>query len=55
MHSVLQGNPAAPWVGPGLAERLKKERASEAKKKDKKNKKKMETYKSGGHSDATNS
>jgi hypothetical protein len=25
MHSVMSGNSAAPWVGAGLAERLKQE------------------------------
>ncbi len=25
IHSVVAGNPVAPWVGPGLAERLKQE------------------------------
>jgi hypothetical protein len=35
---VVNGNPVAPWVGPGVAERLKKEaaRQSEPNKKDKK-------------------
>jgi hypothetical protein len=36
IHSVLAGNPIAPWVGPGLAERLKKERTKEPKKTQKK-------------------
>jgi hypothetical protein len=36
IHSVLAGNPAAPWVGPGLAERLKQERVNSVKKKEKK-------------------
>ena len=36
IHSVLEGNPAAPWVGPGLAERLKQEAAAGQIKKDKK-------------------
>ena len=35
IHSVVAGNPAAPWVGPGLAERLKREAAKERNKKDK--------------------
>jgi hypothetical protein len=38
IHSVVAGNPAAPWVGPGLAERLKREAAKERNKKDKKTK-----------------
>jgi len=25
IHRVLEANPAAPWIGPGLAERLKRE------------------------------
>jgi hypothetical protein len=36
IHSVVDGNPAAPWVGPGLAERLKREAQRERSKKDKK-------------------
>jgi hypothetical protein len=36
VHSVVSGNPAAPWVGPGLAERLKRERVQAPKKQDKK-------------------
>jgi hypothetical protein len=36
VHSVVAGNPAAPWVGPGLAERLKREAEKERSKKDKK-------------------
>ena len=38
LHSVLLGNTVAPWVGPGLAERLKREsvNAHQADKKDKK-------------------
>jgi hypothetical protein len=33
IHRVLEANPAAPWIGPGLAERLKREAAIEAAKK----------------------
>jgi hypothetical protein len=36
VHSVVKGNPIAPWVGPGLAERLKRERSHEPRKKEKK-------------------
>jgi len=37
IHNVLEANPAAPWVGPGLAERLKRDAVAErAAKKDKK-------------------
>jgi hypothetical protein len=25
VHRVLEANPSAPWIGPGLAERLKRE------------------------------
>ena len=43
--NVVNGNPAAPWVGPGLAERLKKEatKERESNQKDKKDKKKAES------------
>jgi hypothetical protein len=33
IHRVLEANPAAPWIGPGLAERLKREAAMELAKK----------------------
>jgi hypothetical protein len=33
IHRVLEANPAAPWIGPGLAERLKREAAETAKRK----------------------
>jgi hypothetical protein len=36
VHSVVAGNPSAPWVGPGLAERLKREAEKERSKTDKK-------------------
>jgi len=37
IHNVLEANPAAPWVGPGLAEKLKREAIAERTgKKDKK-------------------
>ena len=36
IHSVLEGNVAAPWVGPGLVERLKREAINDQTKKDKK-------------------
>jgi hypothetical protein len=36
VHSVLATNPTAPWVGPGLAERLKQETVREPKKKEQK-------------------
>ena len=29
LHSVIETNSTAPWVGPGLAERLKREALSE--------------------------
>lgn len=29
IHNVIDGNSAAPWVGPGLAERLKREAVAE--------------------------
>jgi hypothetical protein len=29
IHSVVEANTAAPWVGPGLAERLKREAMAE--------------------------
>jgi hypothetical protein len=35
IHNVLEANPAAPWVGPGLAEKLKREAVAERAKKDK--------------------
>ncbi len=38
LHSVLEGNTAAPWVGPGLAERLKREALTDRTKKDNKKK-----------------
>ncbi len=28
-HNILIGNTAAPWVGPGLSERLKREKVNE--------------------------
>jgi hypothetical protein len=28
IHRVLETNPSAPWIGPGLAERLKREAAA---------------------------
>ena len=37
VHNVIEGNAFAPWVGPGLAERLKREAVAE--KAAKKNKK----------------
>ena len=30
IHRVLEANPVAPWIGPGLAERLKRDAAVEA-------------------------
>ena len=37
LHNVTEANSAAPWVGPGLAEKLKREALAErAGKKDKK-------------------
>jgi len=44
--NVVNGNPTAPWVGPGLPERLKKEATKEResnKKDNKKDKKKSES------------
>ena len=38
IHSVVAGNPVAPWVGPGLAERLKQESSDDSKKKKDKKK-----------------
>jgi hypothetical protein len=35
IHRVLETNPAAPWIGPGLAERLRREAALELAKKKK--------------------
>ncbi len=35
IHRVLEANPAAPWIGPGLAERLRREAAIESAKKRK--------------------
>jgi hypothetical protein len=29
IHRVLETNPTAPWIGPGLADRLKREAALE--------------------------
>lgn len=52
IHSVVAGNPTAPWVGPGLAERLKQERVNATKKKEKK---KMEASKPGGQGYETHS
>jgi hypothetical protein len=37
IHRVLEANPAAPWIGPGLAERLRREAALELAKKKKQN------------------
>jgi hypothetical protein len=34
IKKVLEPNPAAPWVGPGLAEKLKREAVAERAKKD---------------------
>jgi hypothetical protein len=34
IRNVLEPNPAAPWVGPGLAEKLKREAVAERAKKD---------------------
>lgn len=37
LHNVTEANSAAPWVGPGLAEKLKREALAErASRKDKK-------------------
>jgi len=36
IHNLLDANAAAPWVGPGLAERLKREAVAERSKKEKK-------------------
>jgi hypothetical protein len=36
IRNVLEPNPAAPWVGPGLAEKLKREAVAERAKKDNK-------------------
>jgi hypothetical protein len=36
IHNVVEANAAAPWVGPGLAERLKREALAERTEKDKK-------------------
>ena len=36
IHNVVEANPAAPWVGPGLAEKLKREAVAQSAKKDKK-------------------
>lgn len=52
VHSVVAGNPEAPWAGPGLAERPKQERVKAAKKKEKK---KVEVSNRGGRTDETNS
>jgi hypothetical protein len=38
--NVMGGNSTAPWVGPGLAERLKKEAATKERETEKKEKKK---------------
>ena len=35
IHRVLEANPAAPWIGPGLAERLRREAALEMAKRKK--------------------
>jgi hypothetical protein len=35
IHNVLEANSAAPWVGPGLAEKLKREALAERAKKEK--------------------
>ena len=35
IHSVVEANPAAPWIGPGLAERMKREAATVQGKKEK--------------------
>jgi len=39
IRNVLEPNPAAPWVGPGLAEKLKREAVVERAKKDNKDNK----------------
>ncbi|HLH31369.1 MAG TPA: hypothetical protein VKY31_09215 [Terriglobia bacterium] len=36
LHNVVEANAAAPWVGPGLAEKLKREALADRAKKDKK-------------------
>jgi hypothetical protein len=35
IHRVLETNPSAPWIGPGLSERLKREAALELAKRKK--------------------
>jgi len=35
IHSVVETNPAAPWIGPGLAERMKREAETVQAKKEK--------------------
>ena len=35
IHSVVEANPTAPWIGPGLAEPMKREVATAQDKKEK--------------------
>ena len=35
IHSVVEASPAAPWIGPGLAEGMKREAATVEDKKEK--------------------